>query len=400
MSAAREEKRQIRMIGSGHSFTPVAAANDIMLTPYDFKEVRQVDAANGLITIDAGIDLTRLCHVLDDNGLALTNMGDIRVQTIGGAIQTSTHGTGKASGTFAQMVQELELVTGTGEIVTVNRDSDPELFNAARVGLGAVGIITAVTLKVEPSFRLHAHEFPSSFEETVGSFDKWTDTNDHVEFFWFPHTEDTLVKHNNRTYDPAAPVSKRKAWYEDEFLSNKVFNLTCKVCRAAPGYTPFVNRLAGKLLSERTYTDVSWKVLTSPRTVKFEEMEYALPRAAGLAALREVKKFLDNGPWRISFPIEFRSVPADEAWLSTASERDTAYLACHVFQRTDREWFREVEAILRGYDGRPHWGKLHTRTAADLAPAYPHFNDFLAVRDRVDPDRIFANDYTRQVLGE
>ena len=399
VNQARDEGKHIRMVGAGHSFTPTAATDGIMLSPANYRGVRKVDVENQLVTVDAGIDLTTLCEALQDHGLALINMGDIRVQTIAGAIQTGTHGTGRASGTFAAMVTELEIVLADGSVVTVNENNDPELFNCARVGLGTFGMISAVTLKVDKQFRLTAHEFPASLDECYDKFDQWTDEHDHVEFFWFPHTEGCHVKHNDRTQNPPNPPGKFAAWWEEEFLSNKVFGWANKLGRAAPGYVPVLNKIATKALSDRTYTNESWRVFTSARDVRFAEMEYNLPRASLLPALREVKALLDRRGWRISFPVEVRSIPGDDAWLSPANGRDSGYLAFHAFERTDREWFVEVEQILRSYDGRPHWGKLHTRTAADLAPAYPKWEAAMAVRDRVDPGRVFANDYTDTVLG-
>ncbi len=392
--------RTIRMIGSGHSFTTTAVANDIMLTPGTLNKVRSIDVEAGRITVDAGINLTTLCEELDANGLALTNMGDVRVQTLAGALQTGTHGSGRTSGTFAEMVTWLEIVLADGSIVTVNEMSDPELFNSARVGLGAFGIVTAVTLAVEPAFRLHAHEFPATIDEVNASFDAWTASHDHVEFYWLPHTDRCLVKHNDRTYDDAQPPGKFANWWEEEFLANKVFGAMCRFGRAAPAYIPILNKTAGRVISERDYVNDSWLVFTSPRDVKFKEMEYSLPRASLLPALARVRKLIEDRHWRISFPIEVRSVPADTAWLSPATQRDTGYLAFRAFDRTDDDWFVAVEEVLREYNGRPHWGKMHTRSHDDLAPVYPRWSDVLRVRDRVDPNRVFANDYTRTVLGE
>lgn len=400
VSSAAAAHRTVRMIGSGHSFTTTAVADDVMLTPGSLTRVRSVDPHAGVITVEAGIDLTTLCEVLDATGLALTNMGDVRVQTLAGALQTGTHGSGRDSGTFAEMVAGLELVLADGTITTVDAHNDPELFNSARVGLGAFGIVTAITLNVEPKFRLHAHEFPASVAEVDASFDQWTADHDHVEFYWFPHTDRCLVKHNDRTSDPAAPLSSFAAWREDELLSNKVFGALCRFGRAAPGYVPIINKSAARLLSERSYTDDSWKVFTSVRKVRFKEMEYALPRNCLIPALTRVRELIKERHWRISFPIEVRSVPGDSAWLSPATERDTGYLAFHAFDRTDHDWFVAVEQLLRDYGGRPHWGKMHTRTHADLSSSYPRWDDVIRVRDRVDPNRVFANEYTQTVLGE
>jgi L-gulonolactone oxidase len=167
-----------------------------------------------------------------------------------------------------------------------------------------------------------------------------------------------------------------------------------------PALIPRLNELSGRALSARSFSDVPHKVFTTPRRVVFREMEYAVPREAGLQALRDVRARIEASGWRISFPVEIRVAPADDAWLSTASRRESMYLAFHVNRRTDHTaYFAGVEEVLKGYDGRPHWGKLHTRTAADLAPAYPHWDEFREVRDRLDPDRVFANAYLRRVLG-
>lgn len=398
---ALEGQRRIRMVGAGHSFTGAAQADDIMLLPDGLGGVRSVDPAAGTITVGAGIDLTTLCRELDTRGLALTNMGDIRVQALAGAFQTSTHGTGRESGTFAQMVRGLELVDGTGRIRQVTAESDPDAFNAARVGIGAFGVITAATLAVEPAFRLHASEHPASLPEVLDSFDGWAAEHDHVEFYWFPHTESALVKRNDRTYDPPDPPGAARAWLDDEFLSNTVFGLLCRAGRRFPGVIPSVNSLSGKVLSAREYTDVSWKVFTSPRRVRFVEMEYAIPREALIPTLRSIRDRIDVSDWRVSFPLEVRTVPGDTPWLSTAYGRDTAYIAAHMYVGTPYSaYFGALEEILVDAGGRPHWGKMHTRTAEQLAAAYPRFADAMAVRDQLDPERIFANDYTARVLGD
>lgn len=397
---AASDGRTIRMIGSGHSFTSTAVANDIMLTPSKLTNVRNIDVEAQRITVEAGINLTDLCAALDDAGLALTNMGDIRVQTLAGALQTGTHGTGRTSGTLAAMVTEMEIVLGDGTIATVNEHDDPDLFNSARVGMGAFGVVTAITLAVEPKFRLTAHEFPTDYATVHDSFDQWTLDHDHVEFYWFPHTEGCYVKHNDRTYEAPTPPGKLASWWEDQFLSNTVLGAASRLGRAAPGYIPLINKISAKALSDRTYTDESWRVFTSHRSVRFSEMEYSLPREELLATLDEVKALIEEKGWRISFPIEVRAIPGDDAWLSPATERDTGYIACHAFERSDRSWFVEIEKVLRAHGGRPHWGKLHTRTYEDLAPVYPNWERAMQVRNRVDPHRVFANEYTQTVLGD
>jgi L-gulonolactone oxidase len=238
------------------------------------------------------------------------------------------------------------------------------------------------------------------WDETLRRFDELVEDNHHFEFYWFPHTDRVLAKANNRTLDEAEPLSRFRHWLDDDFLSNTVFGLANRLGNARPGLIPRINEVSGRALSERTYSDVPHKVFTSPRAVVFREMEYALPREAGLDALREVRRWIDASGLTISFPVEVRTTPADDVALSTSSGRDSLYLAFHVNQQTDHTaYFTGVEDILRRYDGRPHWGKLHARTAADLEPAYPRWAEFQALRDRLDPDRLFANEYLRRVLG-
>ena len=237
-------------------------------------------------------------------------------------------------------------------------------------------------------------------DEVLARFDELRSENEHFEFFWFPHTSSTTTKRNNRTQGPAKPLSRRREWLEDEFLSNTVFSGICRVGRAAPRAIPAINKLSSRAMSTRTYVDRSDRVFTTPRNFKFVEMEYALPAEAAVPALREVERMISRENLRISIPIEVRCAPADDLWLSTAHGRDTAYLAFHMYQGMDQtRYFDQAEEIMVAHDGRPHWGKLHTREHDYFAEAYPKFADFLAVREKTDPDRVFANNYTRRIFG-
>ena len=389
----------IRMVGAGHSFTATAATNGVLLRPDRLTGVSRVDDSH--VKVLAGTTLTDLCHALDDLGLALPNMGDIRVQTLAGATATGTHGTGRRFASLASGITALELVLADGSVTRVDADTEPELFESARVGLGAFGIITAIELEVVPAFVLQAHEFPSTLSETLAKFDEWENTHDHVEFYWFPHTDKTLVKQNDRTDGPAEPLSGLRGWWDDEFLSNTLFGAVCRAGRSAPKIVPLLNRVSGSALSERSYADTSWKVFTSPRRVRFAEMEYALPRAALKPALTELNRLIENGDDEVSFPVEVRTGPAEPGWLALAHDRDTVYVATHMFQRVPYErFFAQVEDLWRQHDGRPHWGKLHTRTAEEFKGMYPRFDTVTKVRDRVDPERRFTNEYLARVLGD
>ena len=394
----------VRMRGTGHSFTGAALTDGVLLDPSGLTGVRSVDPGAGLVTVEAGLPLAALNELLAGRGLALTNMGDIAVQTVSGAIQTGTHGTGRDSGAIAAQVRALELVLADGTVRTVAADSadeaDRDLFHAARVGLGALGVVTAVTFRVEPAFLLRAREEPMPLEDVLAGYEDLVAGNEHFEFYWFPHTGSTSVKRNNRVPGPVAPLGRFRAWFDDEFVANDVFGVTNRINARLPATIPLVNAVATRALGSRTYTEASYRVFASPRRVRFVEQEYAIPRGALVDAMREIRALIDRRGWRVSFPIEVRVTPPDDAWLATSYGRDTAYVACHMFHRTPSpEYFAGVEEILVAAGGRPHWGKLHTRDAAYFAGAYPRFADFTALRDRLDPERRFTNAYLDRVLG-
>jgi FAD-linked oxidoreductase len=400
VAAARNQGLRVKMVGAGHSFTDVAVTDGLLLRPDRLTGITAVDREAMTVTVLAGTPLRELNHRLRGLGLSLHNMGDIEEQTVAGAISTGTHGSGGRRASLSSQVCALELVTGDGTLVTATAEQDPKLLAAAKVGLGALGILTRVTFQVEPEFLLTADEAPMRYAELVERFDELVREHHHVDVHWFPRTEWALVKRNDRTIDPARPLSRMRSFVEDDLLENRLFGLMNRIGNAAPRTVAPLNRLAARALTARSYTDVASRVFVAQRRVRFREMEYAVPREAGMAALAEARAVIDRHDWPISFPVEIRSAPADDSWLSTAHARDSTYLAFHVNARTDhRAYFEAVEPVLRAHGGRPHWGKLHTRTATDLAPDYAHWADFAAVRDRVDPDRVFANDYLDRVLG-
>ncbi|WP_189814058.1 D-arabinono-1,4-lactone oxidase [Streptomyces olivaceoviridis] len=397
---AREDGLKVKAVGTGHSFTSIAATDGVLIRPQLLTGIRTIDRASMTVTVEAGTPLKRLNTALAREGLSLTNMGDIVEQTVSGATSTGTHGTGRASGSIAAQIKALELVTADGSVLTCSEKENPEVFAAARVGLGALGVVTAITFAVEPLFLLTAREEPMPFERVLAEFDQLWAENEHFEFYWFPHTGNTNTKRNNRSAGPEQPVGRLAGWFEDEFLSNGVFQVAQWVGRAAPATVPAIARISSRALSARTYTDIPHKVYTSPRRVRFVEMEYAVPRAALVQTLRELKALVDRSGLRVSFPVEVRTAPADDITLSTASGRDSAYIAVHMFRGTPYQaYFTAAERIFTAHEGRPHWGKVHTRDAEYFSRVYPRFGEFTALRDRLDPDRLFQNDYLRRVLG-
>ncbi|MBD0418153.1 FAD-binding protein [Streptomyces sp. TRM S81-3] len=398
--AAAEDGLRVKAVGTGHSFTSIAATDGVLIRPHLLTGIRAIDRDAMTVTVEAGTPLKRLNAALAREGLSLANMGDIMEQTVSGATSTGTHGTGRDSASIAAQIRGLELVTADGSVLTCSEKENPDVFAAARIGLGALGVVTAITFAVEPLFLLTAREEPMPLARVLAEFDELWAENEHFEFYWFPHTGSTNTKRNNRSAGPERPVGRLQGWFEDEFLSNGVFQVANWVGRAVPATVPAIARISSRALSARTYTDIPYKVFTSPRRVRFVEMEYAVPREAVVETLRELKTMVDRSPLRISFPVEVRTAPADDITLSTASGRDSAYIAVHMFQGTPyRAYFTAAERIFTAHEGRPHWGKVHTRDTEYLSRVYPRFTEFTALRDRLDPDRLFQNDYLRRVLG-
>ncbi|GAB3438303.1 D-arabinono-1,4-lactone oxidase [Actinophytocola sediminis] len=403
VAGATRDGRTIRARGSGHSFTSVGAAHDIALDLGAFTGVRVEDASAGLVTVGAGSTLRALNVELDRLGLAMTNLGDIDAQTIAGAIATGTHGTGARFGGISTQVAALELVLADGSVVSCSADERPELFAAARVGLGALGVISTVTLRTEPAFVLAARERPEPLVEVLAALAENCAANDHFEFYWFPYGSDALTKRNNRL--PAGtrpkPLSPARQFVEYRLLENTAFGGLCRLGRAVPTLVPALNKLSSSVLSERAYSDVSHRVFATNRSVRFVESEYAIPRDALGEVLAELRARVPRLADPVMFPVEVRVAAADDIWLSTAYERDSAYIAVHQFVGMPyREYFALFESIACAVGGRPHWGKMHTLDAAALRTRYPRFDDFRAVRARVDPGGTFANPYLERVLGK
>ena len=390
---------RVKCVGAGHSFTPIACTDGVMVDLRSYGRVLGHDAEARTVTVEAGITLSTLCEELDRRGLALENMGDIGYQSIAGATATATHGTGWHFGNISSRIVGMRLIAGDGSIVVASATENPEVLDAARVGVGALGIVSQVTFQAVPAFRLHAIEEPMRVDDLLSDFDGYMSSADHVEFYWVPHTAWALTKRNRRTDEPAQPRGRVKELVDDLLLPNVAFGALCRVGRRRPNLIP---RMAKILPSTgRTeYTDRSDHVFTSPRRVHFYEMEYGIPRDAMPEALNRVRRLVDEAGIQLSFPVEVRVVAPDDIPLSTAHGRATGYIAVHVYQGTPYDaYFQGVERIMDSYGGRPHWGKMHFQRAETLADRYPRWDDFQAVRRRLDPEGRFTNQYLDRVLG-
>ncbi len=403
VAAAARRQLRIRAIGAGHSFTGAAVAPDVQVDMSRLDKVVSVDRTTQRVTVQGGLRIARLNTLLAREQLALENLGDIDRQTVSGAISTGTHGTGARFPGLAARVTALDLVQADGTLLSCSAEDNPDIFDAARVSLGALGIIARVTLQCVPAFRLHAVERPMALDELLADLGEWVGRHDHVEFYWFPHTDRTLTKTNDRLPpgdDSGAGLPPWRYLLDDELLSNVVFGATSRLCSWRPAITPAVNSVAARALTPREYVDVSYRVFVSPRRVRFAEMEYAVPRTAVADVLAELRRWVDRHDERIPFPVEVRFAAHDNAWLSTAYQRDTAYVAIHQYHRMRRApYFAAFQAIAAEVHGRPHWGKLHTLGPRQLTELYPRFDDFVRLRGRLDPERRFANPYTTSLFG-
>ncbi|GAA1994947.1 D-arabinono-1,4-lactone oxidase [Isoptericola halotolerans] len=423
VARAAQDGLAVRTVGAGHSFTDAAVTDGLLLSLDHLRgleSVQRLPSGDALVTVGAGTRLAELNRLLAVQGLALRNLGDIDRQSVAGAISTGTHGTGARLGGLATQVRGVRLVLPDGTVRSVS-DADPAgsperaLFEVARLGLGSVGVLTAVTLEVVPAYLLRSTETVRPWRAVVDGYDELVARHERVDAYWFPGTDRMLTWCNDPLdRDEAAAHAQRqegaagalrrlgaagRTLLDEEVLANGVLGAAMHVAAAAPRWVPRINRISASALSDRSYVAPSDRVLVTRRRVRFVEMEYAVPRSELAGVLTELAAWLRSSGEPVPFPVEVRCAAADDVWLSTARGRDTAYVAVHQYHRMPRErYFAAAEEIFVAAGGRPHWGKLHTRTADDLAAHYP-LADVAGVRAVVDPDGVFRNAYTERVLG-
>lgn len=395
---ARAAGQKVRVAGSGHSFTDIVCTDGRLLHLGALDRVLDADPETGLVRVQAGITLHRLTEELHARGLAMENQGDIDRQALAGALATGTHGTGARFRSISSQVAGMRIVKGDGEVVDV---SDEAELRAARVGLGALGVVTEVTLRCVPAFTLRRVDEPRPLEEVLASVDELAERYDHFEFYVFPYTDVALVRQLERstTLQPQPP-GQLQWWFEEVALPNLAVGAAANLGKLLPPLIPSINRTLMKVVGRTERVDRSARVYASRRDVRFTEMEYAIPREHGVEAIRRVLAEIERLRLPVVFPLEFRIVAGDDAYLSTAHGRDTVYIAVHQLVGMEFEtYFRVVERIMDEYGGRPHWGKRHYQSAATLAPRYPEWDAFQEVRARFDPDGVFTNPYLERVLG-
>ena len=386
---------RVKPAGSGHSFTDIACTDGVMIDLSGMNRVLGVEGED--VTVEAGITLRELGEQLARRGLAMENQGDVDPQTLAGSISTATHGTGGRFGNLSSRVVGLRLVDGTGTVRDL-REGDELL--AARVGLGALGAISTVTLRCVPAFTIHRVDEPQDLGDVLGRLDEHVDAHDHWEAFVLPYTRRALTLVSERTSREPDSRGRAEAFARDVLLENAALWAAGRLGRSAPRAIPTVSRRFAALMGRAEHLDRSHRVYANTRLVRFTEMEYGIPREHAAEALERVLEVIERRRLPVGFPIELRVVAGDDALLSTAHGRPTAYIAVHQFRGMEFEtYFRAVEAIMDEYGGRPHWGKRHYQSAATLAPRYPGWERFQEVRGRFDPEGRFGNDYLRRVLG-
>jgi FAD-linked oxidoreductase len=394
-----EAGRGVRAVGSGHSFTELVPTDGTIISLDDFQGIEQVDRAGCTALVRGGTKLRRLNRLLEAEGLAMENLGDIDKQSMAGAISTGTHGAGIHWRILADQAAALTLVTAAGETLEIAEDGDPELFKAAQVSLGALGVIAKVKLRLLPLYNLRYERKRVSFEECAQRVVEFRQGHRHFEFYWFPYTETVQLKFLDETEAP--PDSGRIVKFlSDVILENALFGLLCRTSRAFPGFCKTACGLCGRFVAEGVEINRAYQVLATSRLVRFNEMEYGVPADAGIEVLREIDRWIRKHDIAVCFPLEFRFVRGDDIHLSPAYGRDSAFIAVHMYVGMDyKKYFEGIERIFLAYDGRPHWGKMHTLDATQLASQYPKWDEFQAIRRKLDPQGLFLNPYLRRLFG-
>ncbi|EYT52366.1 MULTISPECIES: D-arabinono-1,4-lactone oxidase [Kocuria] len=407
VAAAVRRGLGVRAVGSGCSFSALPLAPDVMVDLSGLSGLPAVDRENQRVTVLAGTTIRDLNQELDAHGLAVTNLPDSDWQTVAGAVSTGTHGTGLAFGSLSQQVVALSLVTADGELVECSAEQRPELFQAARVGLGAMGVLASVTLVCEPTFRLHAAELKEPLGQLVDTLGSRMAGADHFEFFWTPGTATAQTRILTRLHKlpdsytrPGSPVARTVRRLDDALLRNTLTAGLNQLATALPRSTPGLNRLDALTNSPRQYSDLSFRVFTVPRRTRFVSSEYALPVEELVVAFRELQTLIERRDYSFSLPVDVRCAAAEDAWLAPAHGRETGWIALRQYwRRYDPKVFAAAEEIFVAHGGRPHWGTVHTQDAEYLRSVYPRFQDFLDARASVDPDGVFLNDHVRGLLG-
>ncbi len=405
VAAVRDGPAPVRVAGTGHSFTALVETDGTLLSLDALTGVIRTDANAQTATVRAGSKIHTLGRPLFDAGLALKNQGDIDRQAIAGAVGTGTHGTGPTLGSISAEVAGFRLITATGEAVDCSANSNADVWSAGRVSFGSLGVMSEITLSLRKTYKLRERNWLVPAEACWRDLAKLRDGHRHFEFFWFPYADEVVAKSLDETdEEAAAPLTSEQMFARGERVTSdqRIFKAGCEIARLVPSLSARLQRLFSKGAAGGS-TRVRWshEAFPSPRNVRFNEMEYAVPAANGADCIREIAETVRAKKIATCYPLEFRFVKADDIWLSPFYKRDAVTISVHQYAGQDfTTLFNTSEAIFRRYGGRPHWGKLHTLRAADFATLYPRWEDFRALRRKLDPNGRLLNSHLKEVFGE
>ena len=391
--------KNLRVIGAGHSFTPLAVTNGILLSLHHLSGIKEIDHENKRVTVWAGTTLIELGNLLYKHGLSMENLGDINVQTIAGAVSTGTHGSGINFGNLSTQVTKLTLITPSGDLLTISPTENKHLFDVARLSLGLLGIITKVEIQVIPAHELISVSERSTMNHLLPNLNSLIESHRHFEFFWFPHTETIQIKTLNPKGKNNLDKLKGPSKFNDLVMENGALGLVSEISRMQPKLSRLVSKMIALGVPTGKTVGNSFEMYATPRLVKFNEMEYSIPAEHMEAAIRDIDHAIQKNNFNVHFPVECRYVKGDNLWLSPSYKRNSAYIAIHMYKGMEyKHYFAKLEEIFKHYQGRPHWGKMHTLKTFELQELFPKFNDFLQIREQLDPHNILLNSYLEELL--
>lgn len=391
----KNSEQRIRIVGNGHSFSALVPTDETLLSMAYFNGISHIDSDRKQFDVGSNTVLAYVGAQLWDAGLSVINMPDINTQTFGGAIATSTHGTGINYGSMSTQVVEMTFVNGRGEVVTCSKDKDRDIFNAARCNIGALGAVTLLKVQAEEQYFLRERSWMMDLEEGLEQLENLRDNISHFEAYALPHADYILGIDIERI--PESELMEQKVSNGDAY---ETFRSMSQVIDKVPFLKRFIINTACSTVEEEIKTGRNYEVFGNVRDIRFNEMEYSVPAEYGVKCLREILHAIRSTNSDVIFPIEYRYVKADDIWLSPFYQRDSCSISCHNFHDKDyKKYFALLEPIFLKYQGRPHWGKLHTLTAKEQVKNYPQFDAFLKVRKDMDPDGKFTNSHVNAILG-
>ena len=395
---ASTEGKTIRPVGSGHSFTPLVQTNDIIVSLDNWQGLISVDKENYTATAKSGTKIHQFSDLAFSHGLAQENLGDIDQQSIAGALSTGTHGTGISFGTLSTQLTEIKLINGKGEFIVCSESNNREIFKAAQIGLGSLGIITEMSFRLVPAYKLKYVGQKENVFDVLQNFERHNAQNRNFEFYWFPYSEVAQTKYSNITDEPVD--TDKLSYFMDLLVENWLYEALCFPTRYFPSLSKSVAKISSSLLSGSKKVNYSHKVYATPRTVRFNEMEISVPIQAFKEVKTEVIRTFQKRKFNVQFPTENRFVKQDDIWMSSAYGRDSAYIAFHVYRGKEYlEYFKTMCDICSHYEGRPHWGKMHQFDTSYLSKNIPKWDDFMKLRAEMDPKGVFLSPYMKKLFG-